>query len=81
MLFKNLKCVQISESEYEDVKFIIGISSCPAVAEDNISNYLIKDKKVDLNLNPYVLKKLAYNLYSAVLNNYKYMKIIKKENN
>lgn len=79
MLFKNLKCVQISESEYEDVSFIINVSSCPANAEDNLADYLIKDKKVDVNLHPYVLKQLAYNLYSAVMNDYKYMKVVKKE--
>lgn len=76
MLFKKLKCVEITKSEYNDIKFINTISHCQAEAVDYVADYLVKDRKVDANLNAYVLRDLAYNLYMAVMNDYKYMKVV-----
>ena len=76
MKFKGTKCVEIKKSEYDDIKFIDTISHCQAEAVDYVMDYLIKDKKVDANLNAYVLRDLAYNLFMAVMNDYKYMKVV-----
>lgn len=76
MVFKKLKCVEITRSEYDDIKFIQSISSCQADAIDKIIDYLIKDNKVNSNLPRYVVKDIAYNLYMTIDNDYKYMKII-----
>jgi len=75
MEFKKLKCIKISKSEYDDIKFINSISSCSKEAIDNVKEYLIRDGKVDLKLNDFVLSELAYNLYNAVINDYKYLKV------
>lgn len=75
MTFKKNKCINISKSEYEDIQFIDAISSCSADAIDNVKAYLIKDRKVDLKLDDFTLREIAYNLYMAVINNYKYMKV------
>ena len=75
MKFKKLKCVSISQSEYDDIKFIDTISSCSKEAVENVKDYLIKDRKVDLKLDDFILCELAYNLYMAVVNNYKYLKV------
>lgn len=77
MRFKDLKVVEITESEIEDVKFIQSISSCQADAVDKLSDYLVRDKKVVSSLPNYIIKDMAYNLYMTVENNYKYTKIIK----
>jgi len=73
--FKRLKCVSISQSEYDDIKFIDTISSCSKEAVENVKSYLIRDRKVDLKLDDFILCELAYNLYMAVVNNYKYLKV------
>ena len=75
MKFKRLKCVSISQSEYDDIKFIDTISSCSKEAVENVKSYLIRDRKVDLKLDDFILCELAYNLYMAVVNNYKYLKV------
>ena len=75
MKFKRLKCVSISQSEYDDIKFIDTISSCSKEAIENVKSYLIRDRKVDLKLDDFILCELAYNLYMAVVNNYKYLRI------
>ncbi len=75
MKFKKLKCVSISQSEYDDIKFIDTISSCSKEAVENVKDYLIKDRKIDLKLDDFILCELAYNLYMAVVNNYKYLKV------
>lgn len=75
MTFKKTKCISISKSEYEDIQFIDAISSCSADAIDNVKEYLIRDRRVDLKLDDFTLREIAYNLYMAVINNYKYMKV------
>lgn len=75
MKFKRLKCVSISQSEYDDIKFIDTISSCSKEAVENVKSYLIRDRKVDLKLDDFILCELAYNLYMAVVNNYKYLRV------
>ncbi len=76
MKFKNLKCIEIKQSEYDDIKMINTISSCQAVAVDNVIEYLIRDGKVAPELPRYIIKDMAYNLYMAVINNYKYLKVV-----
>lgn len=75
MIFKNGRCVKISKADYEDVKFIISISSCNKAACDNVRDYLIKDRKVDKGMPLFIIENLAFNLVMAVSNNYKYMKV------
>ncbi len=75
MTFKKNKCISISKSEYEDIQFIDTISSCQADALDNVKDYLIKDRKIDLKLDDFTICEMAYNLYMAVINNYKYMEV------
>ena len=75
LTFKKNKCISISKSEYEDIQFIDTISSCQAEALSNVKDYLIKDGKVNLKLDNFTLCEIAYNLYMAVTNNYKYMRV------
>lgn len=75
VVFKRLKCKSITKSEYDDIRFIDTISSCSREAVENVKEYLIRDNKVDLKLDDFVITELAYNLYMAVINNYKYMKV------
>lgn len=76
MKFKGTKCVEITKSEYDDIRFIQSIASCQADAIDKVIDYLTKDNKVNTTLPRYVLKDIAYNVYMAVDNDYKYMKIV-----
>ena len=75
MEFKKLKCISISKSEYDDIRFINNISSCTKEAVENVKEYLIRDRKVDLKLPDFILSELAYNLYMAVMNDYNYLKV------
>ena len=78
MKFKKLKCIEITKSEYDDILFIKSISTCQADAEDKIIEYLVKDKKVVDTLPNFILKEMAYNVYMAVIYNYKYLKVVEK---
>lgn len=79
MKLKGTKCIEILKSEYDDIKFIDTISSCIADAEDNVVDYLIRDRKIDIKLPNFIIRKIAYNLYMAVTNDYKYMKVVNDE--
>ncbi len=76
MKFKNNKCIEITKSEYDDIMFINDISSCSRVAIDNVKEYLIRDNKINRKLDSFELELIAYNLYMATINNYKYMKVV-----
>ena len=75
MVFKKGKCVELTKAEYDDIQFIISISSCMRVGMENIGDYLIKDHKVSGNIDSWLLGEIEYNLYIAVSNNYKYLKV------
>lgn len=76
MKFKGTKCIEITKSEYDDIKFIEKLSSCQADVVDKVIDYLIKGNKVNQTLPRYVLKDIAYNVYMAIDNDYKYMKVV-----
>lgn len=75
MVFKKTKCVSITKSEYDDIKFIDTISTCSKDAIEKVRDYLIRDGKINLKLDDLIKTELAYNLYMAVMNDYKYMKV------
>lgn len=75
MKFRKTKCVSISKSEYDDIRFIDTISSCSRDAIEKVKDYLIRDGKIDLKLDEFVKIEIAYNLYNAVINDYKYLKV------
>ena len=63
---KDNKCIEITKSEYDDIKFIISISTCFVNSVEKTMEYLKTNNKDK-----------AYNLVMAVENDYKYMKIVK----
>lgn len=75
VVFKKNKCVSITKSEYDDIRFINNISSCSKEAVENVLEYLVRDNKVNQKLDRFILLEIAYNLYMAVMNDYKYMKV------
>ena len=77
MKFVKTKCIEITKSEYDDIKFIWEISTCFKDACDNVIEYLIKDHRIDIKETSYSkLRDMAHNLVMAVLNDYKYLTII-----
>lgn len=65
------KCVSITKSEYEDVKLIYETSSCIVEACDRVKEYLDAaniENTVDI----------VFYLVQAVVNDYKYMKVVNK---
>ena len=62
---KDNKCIEITKSEYDDIKFIISISTCFKNSVEKTMEYLKTNNKDK-----------AYNLVMAVENDYKYMKIV-----
>lgn len=75
MKFKGTKCIQINQKEYDDIRFIQSIANCQADAVSKIIDYLNKNKPFQ-DMPRYMVKEFAYNLYMAVDNSYKYMKIV-----
>lgn len=64
MKFKNNKCIEITQHEYNHIKYLISASTCLADAVRNTMKYLKTDNEDK-----------AFNLVMAVENGYKYMKI------
>lgn len=77
MEFKKCKCVKITKKELEDVRFISESSTCVADAVDKLSEYLIIDV-FKRELPKYEVRNMAFNLYQAVTNKYKYLKLENK---
>lgn len=75
MKFKGTKCIEITKSEYDDIRFIDTISTCQANAIDNVIDYLNRNKPFQ-DMPRHMVKEFAYNIYMAVINNYRYMKIV-----
>lgn len=65
MKFKNNKCIEIRQHEYIHIKYLINVSTCLADAVKNTMKYLEIDNEDK-----------AFNLIMAVVNGYKYMKIV-----
>lgn len=76
MKFKGTRCIEITKTEYDDIMFINSISTCTADAEDKVTEYLIRDKKINTELPNYIIRQAAYKLYQAVINNYNYLKVV-----
>lgn len=64
MKFKNNKCIEITQNEYNYIKYLISASTCLADAVRKTMEYLKTDNEDK-----------AFNLVMAVENGYKYMKI------
>lgn len=76
MKFKNGKCVEISKKEYDDIMLIWNISTCLADGYDKVYEYMEKDNKFGVLVDYYIKKRIATNILDAVINKYKYLKII-----
>ena len=75
MIFKNNKCVEISNREYNELYNIIVKSTCFKNAVDNIVPYL-KNYKSFKFVDNLIIKDCAFYLTQAIVNRYKYMKIV-----
>ena len=64
MQFKNNKCIEITQTEYNHIKHLISASTCLADAVKKTIEYLKTDNQDKV-----------FNLVMAVENGYKYMKI------
>ena len=69
LVFNNKgKCIKIDRKTFEDIKFIYKYTTCTKVAEENLSKYLV--------YHGYKLSdRVISNLLSAVVYEYKYLKI------
>lgn len=65
MKFKNNKCIEITQKEYNHIKSLINSSTCLADAVKKTMEYLETDNEDK-----------AFNLVMAVENGYKYTKIV-----
>lgn len=65
MKFKNNKCIEITQTEYNHIKYLISASTCLADAVRKTMDYLKNDNQDK-----------AFNLVMDVENGYKYMKIV-----
>ena len=75
MKFKNLKCIEITKKEFKDIKFINTIATCQAHAVELTSKYLSENNNFS-SLPNSIINTMAYNLYMAVINEYKYLKVV-----
>ena len=78
MKFKNGKLIECSNGEYAYITKVYNNSSCLAVAIDNLRDY-IESKLYELGCkypsNAFI-KTVSFNVLSAVINNYKYLKVV-----
>lgn len=65
MKFKNNKCIEITQNEYNHIKYLISASTCLSDVVRKTMEYLKTDNEDK-----------AFNLVMAVENGYKYMKIV-----
>ena len=72
MKVKDNKLVECSKKEYEVIKKIYKNSTCLACAVDNVITYFFHESKAPI----YALKNVASNMILAVINDYKYLKVI-----
>lgn len=75
MIFKNNKCVEISKKEYRELDNIITNSTCFKNAVDNVVPYL-KNYKIFKFVDNLTIQDCAFYLTQAIVNKYKYMKIV-----
>lgn len=69
MKIVNSKLKEITRDEYEDIKSISRMMTCIKDGEDMMVQYLgLKDSNA--------ARRVAYNVLMAVINDYKYFKII-----
>ena len=71
MKFNNKgKCIQITQKEYDDIYNIYKSSTCIRLAEYRVIDYLYN------KFGNCEAEAVAFNLLCAVINKYKYMKIV-----
>ena len=75
MKFRGTKCIELTKTEYDDIKFIQSIETCSKDGIDKVIDYLNESKPFQ-DMPRYIVKDYAYNLYMTVQNDYKYTKII-----